>query len=287
LDDQSAGRAWSSALSTSDFAACVESGYQPIGFVQGCSVMSWGWTGSAFTLSAANFGPSVSSQGYSEQFICPHGFVSIEHRTYGMNYEQAWAEEAWRVGFSSAFARLLDEAKRLGAHGVIGITEMVVHDPETSSHRFTLQGTAVKVEGADHSKAPFTTFLAGQKLSKLLEAGFAPVAIVAEFVAVQVFASCVTEYQLTGRGSYAWGTTGGEVEQLSRAHAAARHLARERVRAALRGDILHAAHLEVREHEVAGSGPQIDVLLEGNRVRRFKGYDPVPLPRPVVKLVDE
>ena len=35
-----------------------------------------------------------------------------------------------------------------------------------------------------------------------------------------------------------------------------------------------------------GSGPQIDAMLKGNRVRRFKAYDPLPPPRPVVRLVD-
>lgn len=283
------GRAWSSSLSTNDFAACVEAGYRPIGFVQGCAVISWGW-GSSMT-SPLGIGMSQMSsgmtRGYSEQFMCPHGFVGGEHRIYGLNYEQDWAEDAWRAGFSSSFQRLVAEAAQLSAHGVIAITDRVVHDPNTGTYRFTIEGTAVRVAGAPDTKALFTTFLAGQKLNKLLEAGYAPVTVVAEFVSVQVFASCVTEYLLHGRGAVGWGApVGGEVDQVSRAHEAARHIARERVRAQLGSDRLHAAHLDVREHEIASAGPQIDVMLKGNRVRRFKAYEAFPAPRPVVRLVD-
>jgi hypothetical protein len=283
------GRAWSSSLSTNDFASCVEAGFEPVGFVQGCSVISWGW-GSSVT-GPLGFGyqmaGTTATRGYSEQFACPHGFVGAGHRLYGMNYEQDWAEDSWRLGFSSSFERLVDEAARLSAHGVIAIVDHVVHDPETATYRFTIEGTAVRVSGAADAQAPFTTYLAGQKLNKLLEAGYAPVSVVAEFVSIQVFSSCITEYLLAGRGAIGWGApVGGEVEQVSRAHDAARHVVRERVRARLGSDVLHAAHLEVRERELAGSGPQINAMLKGNRVRRFKSYDPLPPPRPVVRLVD-
>jgi hypothetical protein len=276
-------------LSTSDFAACVEAGYVPLGFVQGCSVISWGWGSSMTTPFGLGYSPSGSSatRGYSEQFGCPHGFVGAGHRMYGLNYEQDWVEDAWRLGFSGSYQRLIDEAARLSAHGVIAIVDRVVHDPDTATYRFTIEGTAVKVAGAPDSKALFTTFLAGQKLNKLLEAGYAPVSVVAEFISIQVFSSCITEYLLAGRGAVGWGPpVGGEIDQVSRAHDAARHVARERVRAHLGSDRLHAAHLEVREREVMGSGPQIDVMLKGNRVRRFKSYDPLPPPRPVVRLID-
>ena len=281
--------AWSSALSTNDFAACVEAGIEPVGFVQGCSVISWGWGTSMMSPRGVGFGGAGygTTQGYSEQYPCPHGFVSAEHRMYGMNFEQVWAEDAWHLGYSSSYGRLVNEAHKLGAHGVIGILDSVEHDPESSAYRFTIQGTAVKVAGAGQLSSPFTTYLAGQKLNKLFEAGFAPVSVVADFVSVQVYASCMTEFMLYGRGGFGWGqSTGGEVEQLTRAQSAARHLIRERVRSKLEGDVLHAAHLEIREREVGGSGPQVDAILKGNRVRRFKDYDPVPLPRPVVRLVD-
>ncbi|MGB9111237.1 MAG: hypothetical protein WCF24_00745 [Acidimicrobiales bacterium] len=281
------GRAWSSSLSTNDFASCIEAGYQPVGFVQGCSVISWGWGSTMTAPLGMGYSGTTSTRGYSEQFACPHGFVGADHRLYGLNYEQDWAEDAWRLGFSSSYQRLVDEAARLSAHGVIALVDRVIHDPDTATYRFTIEGTAVRVAGAPDTKALFTTYLAGQKLNKLLEAGYAPVSVVAEFVSIQVFASCITEYLLQGRGAVGWGQSiGGELDQLSRAHEAARHVARERVRAGLGSDLLHAAHLEVSERELTGSGPQINVMLKGNRVRRFKAYEPLPPPRPVVRLVD-
>ncbi|HLI15417.1 MAG TPA: hypothetical protein VKV23_05105 [Acidimicrobiales bacterium] len=268
--------AWSSALSTNDFAATRAMGLQPLAFVQGCSVVSWGFLGAG----------APGARGYYEQFPCPHGFVSADHRLYGYNYEQTWLEEAWFGGLRAAYDRLLDEARRYEAHGVIGVSARVERLAAPPAVEFSLSGTAVALEGSAAPGAPFTTFLAGQKLRKLVEAGFAPVAIAVGFASVGVLASCVTEYQLRGVGTVTYGAAPvGEIDQLVRAHTQARALARERVRDQLGGDVLHAARLVVREVEAAG-GPQVEAELRGNRVRRFKDVEPLPPPRPVVRLVD-
>jgi hypothetical protein len=285
--DQANGErgAWSSALSTNDYAACIEAGLQPIAFVQGCTVVSWSFYGLRTMMQGSPLSAYRPSSGYFEQFNCPHGFVSAEHRLYGMNYEQTWVEGAWMTAFSGALARLLEEAQGLGAHGVIGIVDHSEHHPESTAYEFRLSGTAVGVEGIAPPSTPFTTFLAGQKLNKLVEAGFAPVSIALTYVSVGVYESCVTEYQLRG-GSWTWGgPPTGEVDQVSRAHEAARSTAREEIRRQLAGDSLHAAHLFVASGEAA-DGPHIDVTLRGNRVRRFKDFEPIPPPRPVLRLVD-
>ena len=49
-------------------------------------------------------------RGYSETWNCPHGFVSGEHRSWGQNYEQAWVEDAWTTGFTTAYDRMVEEA---------------------------------------------------------------------------------------------------------------------------------------------------------------------------------
>jgi len=278
--------AWSSGLSTNDFAACLSSGLRPLGFVQGCSVVAWLFYGAPFSTSGIGFGSYQQPSGYFEQFNCPHGFVSTEHRIAGYNYQQTWVEDAWNAAFFSALKRLTDEARRLGAHGVIGIVERAEHHGDISAFELSLSGTAVLVEGADAPDSPFTTFLAGQKLNKLVEAGFAPVSIAQSFVSIGVYGSCITEYQL--RGGIGWGfgmAPTGEVDQVARAHTAARMIARESIRKQLAGDVLHAASLSARDHESQG-GPQIEISIRGNRVRRFKDFEQLPLPRPVVRLVD-
>lgn len=292
-DSKAPTGAWSSGLSTNDFAACVTSGLRPLGFVQGCSVVSWSFFGVGY--SAMSFGLGANRPtGYYEQYSCPHGIVSAEHRRYGLNFQKTWIEQAWTDALHAATKRLLSEATQLGAHGIIGIVEKTIYHPDSSTFEFSLSGTAVAVDGVPAPATPFTTFLAGQKLNKLIEAGFAPVEIALGISAVGVMASCITEYQLRGVGASSiggafgnWGgaSQGGEVEQVVRAQSAARSLVRERVRSSLKGDILHGASLSVSTRE-SQEGPQIDATLRGNRVRRFKEFAQMEQPRPVVRLVD-
>lgn len=230
--------------------------------------------------------------GYSEQYSCPHGVVSSEHRMYGLNYQKTWVEEAWTEAFLAAKRRLLEEAISLGAHGVIDVVDRSIHHTDNATFEIALSGTAVGIEGAARPETPFATFLAGQKLNKLVEAGFAPVDIALGITAVGVIASCITEYQTHG-GAMAlganlgnWGVPRlGEIEQLVRAQSAARSLVRERVRAGLGGDTLHGASLKVHTIE-SGEGPQIEAVLRGNRVRSFRPFAAFPPPRPVVQLAD-
>ena len=74
------------------------------------------------------------------------------------------------------------------------------------------------------------------------------------------------------------------VEQVSKAHMAVRQLARKHVREQLAGDQLHGAIIDVVTRELSKGDEVIDCTLRGNRVRRFKDFDPVPLPRPTVRL---
>jgi len=282
---------WSSGLSTNAFAACIDAGLQPLGFVQGCSVVSWNFYSMQSSMMGMGFGLN-QMHGYSEQYSCPHGFVSTEHRMYGLNYQKTWIEEAWTAAFIAAKRRLLSEATALGAHGVIDVVDRSIHHAENATFEIALSGTAVGIEGVALPGTPFATFLAGQKLNKLVEAGFAPVDISLGITAVGVIASCITEYQTRGGGMPFgagvgnWGSSqSGEIEQVVRAQTAARTLVRERIRSELKGDTLHGASLSVRTIESA-EGPQIEALMRGNRVRSFKTFATLSPPRPVVQLAD-
>jgi hypothetical protein len=65
---------------------------------------------------------------------------------------------------------------------------------------------------------------------------------------------------------------------------AARQLARKHVREQLVGDELHGATIDVATRELSAGDEVIDCTLRGNRVRRFKDFDPIPAPRPTVRL---
>ena len=128
--------------------------------------------------------------------------------------------------------------------------------------------------------APFTTFLSGQRLAKLIEAGFVPVSVVAALSSVQMIGYCITHYQLAGQRRPPTGRAGSAAStpscQVGKAQRAARHLAREHVRRQLGGDTLHGASLEQFEHEVGEGDLAIQCLIKGTRVRRFKDFDPLP-----------
>jgi len=193
--------AFTSGLTVPDFAACLQMGLEPVGFTQGYCVMNW-----RFSISApygVGFNGQRRPRGYSETFSCPHGMVGGEHRIWGQNYEQAWVEDAWTTGFTTAYGRMLEEAASAGAHGVVGVIDSSGPLAELGVVEFRVQGTAVRViDGAPPFRdKPWSTYLAGQRLAKLVEAGYAPVAVVASVASVSVWASCVTQYLSEGSNS--------------------------------------------------------------------------------------
>ncbi len=251
--------------------------------------MQWGWyaAGSSLGRGLSPFGPSGGG-GYQQNWYCPHGFVGGEHRTWGQNFEQTWVEDAWRTGFSAAFDRMLEEAESVGAHGVIGVTDTSRHLADTRVIEFHLLGTAVVVDGAPSPPAgtPWSTYLAGPRLAKLVEAGFMPVSVVATMASVRVWAYCITEFLMEG-GAYGWAASMGstaEIEQVSEARLAARVLAREQARRQLGSDTLQGIAFSAVEREIGAGDQVVECTLRGTRVRRFKDFDPLPPPRPTVRL---
>jgi len=343
---------FTSGLTVPDFAACLQMGLRPVGFVQGFCVMQWSFYGAGSPYMRGTSPYSGGGRGqYYETWNCPHGFVSAEHRSWGQNYEQTWIESAWSQGFGAAYTRMVEEAQEAGAHGIIGVVDTTRHLGDLGVTEFHITGTAVVVEGVDPPPAIWTTYLAGQRLAKLVEAGWMPVSVAAAMISVRVWAYCMTEYLLSGRGVMGGGmggfglggilsgggsfggggmggrggggggypgtfgggiaggrggggsgggfggggfgggaggnygyTPGDEVAQLSSAHAAARRLARDRVKGQLGTDDLHGVQMSVHEREIGEGDQDISCTVKGTRVRRFKDFDPLPAPVPTVRL---
>lgn len=283
------GTAFSSGLTVPDFAACLQMGLEPVGFVQGFCVMQWSWYGmnSPYRQAFAPYGGGGGQSGYSESYQCPHGMVSAEHRSWGQNFEQQWVEQAWSQGFGNAYSRMLEEAQTAGAHGVVGVVDTSSRLADLGVLEFYVRGTAVRVvDGTPPpDDRPWTTYLAGQRLAKLIEAGYAPVSVAAAVASVRMWAYCITEYLLGGSGSvWAGQQSVAEITQVAAAQMAARQIAREHVRAQLHGDSLHGAQMVVSEQELGEGDQEIQCILRGNRVRRFRDFDPIPVPRPTVRL---
>lgn len=279
--------AWSSGLSVPDFASCLAMGMEPVGYVQGYAVMQWSWY-SVYQRQAFYGGYGGGRGEYYEPYNCPHGvFMGAEHRGFGLNFEQRWIEDSWSTGWNLAFGRMVEEATSLGAYGVIGVTDEMHHLGSTGLAEFSARGTAVKVPGAPVPRVPFTTFLSGQRFAKLVEAGFTPVSVVMALSSIQMYANCITLFQLRGNtAGPGWGGVQGvhPITQVGNAQRAARHLARERVRSQLGGDSLHGASVTQSEREAGEGALIIDCIVKGTRVRRFKRFDPLPAAEPVVRL---
>jgi hypothetical protein len=75
-----------------------------------------------------------------------------------------------------------------------------------------------------------------------------------------------------------------EIEQIVTAQTWSRQNVRSIARAQLHGDALHGADLQIAEREFQKGDLQIEALLRGNRIRRFKDFDPLPVPLPTVRL---
>lgn len=282
-------RSFTSGLSTNEFAACLHLGLRPVGLVQGFCAMRWVWRtyGGGITMTGA-----FTLSGYRTRALttyqCPHywstAFTSADHPRWGANEEVLTMEAAWDSGFGTALERMLAEAHELGAHGVIGVVDSSHSLVDTAIREFHLVGTAVVVDGQPPSEHVWSTFLAGQRLAKLLEAGFLPVSVAGAVGVVSVLPVCVTELREGGRYDPAGVVNPeGEIAQLSDAHMGVRRVARDRIRGHLGGDTLHGADLQV-ESTYLGPYKTLFSTLRGTRVRHFRAVDPLPPPIPTVTL---
>jgi uncharacterized protein YbjQ (UPF0145 family) len=270
------GAAFSSGLSVSDFAACLHLGLEPVGFVQGFCVTGWSWPYNSPWRDGSGNDPVLSS------YACNHYNVDALHRVRGDNREFVPYGQAWRNAYQAARQRMLDEAHEAGADGVIDVSERISRMIDSSILEFHLTGTAVRLAGSSGSEHIWSTYVAAQPLTKLLEAGFMPVSVVATVEAVRVYDYCQTEILLRGGG---WNYTGtAEIRQLSDAHMATRRLARARIRDQLGRDTLHGAEMQVGEVELAEGYHEIVCTLRGTRVRQFEAAEPLPPPLPTVSL---
>jgi uncharacterized protein YbjQ (UPF0145 family) len=131
-------------------AVSVESvGLTPIGDVMGCIVQQIGLLGIQTTGLISTWNPGT------------------DRRYSG----------ALRGGYGKALERLEEEAKGIGADGVVGITLRLENFHE-SAVEFVAMGTAVRAESRTRPGKLFTTALPGEDVAKLMLSGWAPVKLV-------------------------------------------------------------------------------------------------------------
>ena len=240
---------FSSGLTVPDFAACLQMGLRPVGLVQGFCAMQWGWYGAGRRTCrgvSPYSSPGGGQGGYSQSWRCPHGMVSPDHRAWGQNYEQTWVEAAWLQGFGSAYGRLIEEAKEVGAHGVIGVVDTSHNLADMNVAEFHILGTAVVVEGAPPppNGDPWSTYLAGQRLAAD-RSRFMPISVIAAIA--RSASSGLLHHRIPhgGRDRVCVGPNGvhdvGDRADL-RGRLAARSSAGDRARGEPGSDTLHGIH---------------------------------------------
>ncbi|WP_372669479.1 heavy metal-binding domain-containing protein [Amycolatopsis kentuckyensis] len=148
-----------SLLSVPGAVGAEVAGFTPVGDVMGCVVQQAGWTG-------------------------PNWWALDGVRLQA---------DALRQGYATALERLTQEAKALGADGVLGIGFTITTLDEVMQE-FVALGTAVRAETEQRPRRLFTTDLPGQDVGKLMQAGWVP-ARVAIGVSGQAVMSRYMSYQ--------------------------------------------------------------------------------------------
>jgi uncharacterized protein YbjQ (UPF0145 family) len=216
-------------------------GFDPIGEVMGCIVEHIGWSGfggcgyvggivgiggfSGFGLG----GPTVTSSG-SRGFVGFGPYVDALYHGYGTTLE-----------------RMTEEAAAMDADGVVGV-RLSVSPLGGGNREFVALGTAVRARSRHRPGRVFTTDLAGQDVAKLVQAGWAPCAVIYGISVAVRHDDWATQRQAS------WGAGNTEVagytELVMHVRADARHCFDQRVRAAgADGAIVSSMGLQIGEIE--------------------------------------
>jgi uncharacterized protein YbjQ (UPF0145 family) len=151
-----------SLLDVPGAAAVTGVGLPPVGEVMGCMVEHIGWAGfggCGYWGPGAGWGMGTVTSGSGARYA---GFAPYVDALYR--------------GYDTALARMLTEARAMGADGVVGVRLSVEHLGQ-DNREFVALGTAVRATGPVHASRPFVTDLPGADVAKLLHAGWVPVSI--------------------------------------------------------------------------------------------------------------
>jgi uncharacterized protein YbjQ (UPF0145 family) len=233
-----------------------EAGYESLGVAMGTAVYKIGWNRRPGGIVIPTTGPS-------------------EDRTKAQN-------EVRRL----ALARLEQEARAMGAHGVIGVRiEARNLDWAGGVLEYMAVGTAIRVPGRPPAEHPFTSNLSGQEFWALHQAGYWPRGLVYGICCYYVASS--NETQRLGRGGW-FSAPNQEVGQFTAGIREARRLALaafHRHGAGLGADYVVDAEVWSDQEGVERTDTITDLLItffaKGTAIAREAEAPPAPHPRPL------
>lgn len=229
------GKFFTSNLSVNELALAATEGVRPLGQVMGSTIYHVGW----------QYTPLYQST----------EMVALSHAQY----------QARQL----AISRLQQEARLLGAHGVIGVRlERQSYTWGENLIEFAARGTAVALPGMPVPEHPFVCALSGQDFYALRRGGFSPVGF--------TFGTCT--YYHVASASNQWVTQGGifgvgalqnmELTDYTQAIYTARHIAmtqmtREAAHISAEGIVGVTIEQSIHTHEVeVNNAPRRDLVVE-------------------------
>src|SRR5215472_3343773 len=249
------GAIFTSDLSVNEFLLVREVGFRPLGLVLGSS-------------------------------IC---HVGIQWGRWSKNQELTVLSQAMYHARELAMTRMEEEAKTLGADGVVGVRlDVEMKEFGADIAEFIAVGTAVKAEPEaggggvtnwrNNKGLPFTSDLSGQDFWTLIRAGYAPLGM--------VMGSCVYHVAHQRLGAVL-GNIGRnvELEQFTQALYDARELAMTRMQA--EAEALHAEGIvgvQLKQHSHTWGGHTTEFFAIGTAVRPLRDDHVIERPTMVLSL---
>jgi uncharacterized protein YbjQ (UPF0145 family) len=233
---------WGSALTADEFTAIKSTGFQPAGQVLGAAVYNLGYTG------------GYACPAYGSRYIGGFGAYGGVPYTSATAVSSSGALGAYGplvqtmyAARRAAIARMMDECRELGGHGVVGVRLSIGSFP-AGGLEFKAIGTAVRAPGGVSLREPFTSDLSGQDFAKLILAGWVPVGLV---LGISIGARH-DDWATISQSRWGAGNTevSGYTDLVNLTRHDARHqLERDVVRHGADGVVLQEMEMRVGEHE--------------------------------------
>jgi uncharacterized protein YbjQ (UPF0145 family) len=256
---------WGSALSTAEFTAIRSVGFVPVGQVFGAVVVS--------IKNAGSYGcptyrvKTERSASYRQPVV-----RTVVSGSKGANAFRPLVRALYDAR-RTAIDRMAAEAAALGGHGVVGVRLTVAPFP-ASGLEFSALGTAILAPGAPPARQPFTCELSGQEFTKLMLAGWAPVAIALGISIGVRHYDDRTAFESTAGAAWNTSEVSGHTELASQTRRdATGQLRRDVIKHYASGVVTREMELRVEEYECKGLEGAKDHMAEativGTALTRF------------------
>ncbi|MDA8026127.1 MAG: heavy metal-binding domain-containing protein [Actinomycetota bacterium] len=254
------GASNTSMLSVAASYSLADIGFDTVGEAMGCAVMN---------TSGVYYPPC-------RMYNRSGGAFQISMSPWGASYQ-----EVIDNGWSNTKARIREEARLIGADGVIGIT-ISRSELEPGAQEFLMVGTAIRSRGSTRSKRPFLTSLKGNDFAKLIASGW----ITADLLVDTILEVAHNDYSAVMQNSLFAANT--EIDTFTRIVNNARNRGRDRHiedvgRIGASGSIISHSALRIFHHEPAEG--HVDFIAETTIIGSALTHFNVVEQRPTLRYI--